>query len=214
MRFGQHYYLHRFWISKGMRKVVADPGIFKGKYPGDEFGMSTAAANAVRYWLKAFELIKEDRTGACLTDFGELIYQNDPYIEEEATLLFLQYKIATNREKATAWYLFFNKFDMPEFTREDFVSRFSEYSEPANLELDFRAILNTYIPSGGEPEDNTDCPLSDLGLIKRSRTGIYCKSRSKHFYEPRALLAAAFAFAGDRREINLSRFFHDTGSIG
>lgn len=46
---------------------------------------------------------------------------HDRYIEELGTLYLLHYRLASNKADATAWYYFFNEFNMSEFTRDDFV---------------------------------------------------------------------------------------------
>lgn len=50
-----------------------------------------------------------------------------PYFEERGTLGLLQYRLASNRDLATAWYFFFNEFSMQEFTRNNFVTALKKY---------------------------------------------------------------------------------------
>ena len=62
-----------------------------------------------------------------LTDLGACIYEHDRYLEELGTLYLVQYKLATNQENATAWYYFFNHFNMTEFSKEDFILQLQKY---------------------------------------------------------------------------------------
>lgn len=65
--------------------------------------------------------------------------------------------MATNQENATAWYYFFNHFNMTEFSKEDFILQLQKYIAEKDgadnkghavrsLEDDFNCIINTYLP--------------------------------------------------------------------
>ena len=99
-------------------------------------------------------------------------------IEEIGTLYLLQYRLASQDELATAWYYFFNVFNITEFTKEDFVGALNGYAidggEEAALRSltdDFNCIIGTYVPryktNPGKvsAENNIDCPLGELGLV-------------------------------------------------
>jgi len=83
-------------------------------------------------------------------------------------------------DNATAWYFFFNEFNMSEFSRDDFVAALQRYIKMINssedvairsLNDDFTCIINTYVPrfktnpNRVNPESNIDCPLGELGLV-------------------------------------------------
>mgnify|MGYP000093221896 FL=1 len=105
--------------------------------------------------------------GAILYAFGEIVFKNDPYIEEMGTLWFLHYMLASNKDEATAWYFFYNEFKQSEFNKEDFVKQLSNYImingeevSERSLEDDYNCIINTYVP------------VSNLLLKKFSRRAI------------------------------------------
>jgi len=95
------------------------------------------------------------RRNQSLTEFGELVYTNDRYIEELGTLYLLQYQLAKQKLEVTAWYFFFNEFNMSEFTKEEFVREIQNYIMMSDeegtvairsLNNDFSCIINTYLP--------------------------------------------------------------------
>ena len=187
MKFRAHdtFFIRKGWLSKGMKYVHSKPDIFvsKDEDPMDVLGIGANMVKALRYWLQAVGLTQEPNSGRRIQTFtalGESIYKNDRYIEEMGTLLLLHYRLASNFNDATAWYLFFNEFNMTKFTRDDFVEflqrriKMEEGEAPVairSLNDDFSCIINTYLPryktnpNRVAPESNIDCPFGELGLI-------------------------------------------------
>ena len=98
--------------------------------PMDVLGIGANMVKALRYWLQAVKLTSEPAAGRkeqTFTEFGKVVFENDPYIEEMGTLWLLHYQLASNKDDATAWYYFFNEFKATEFTKEDFVKQLSNY---------------------------------------------------------------------------------------
>lgn len=239
MKFRAHdtFFIRKGWLSKGMEQVVKKPDLFvdKNENPMDVLGIGSNMVKALRYWLQAVNLTKESTKGKRvqnLTKFGKMVYENDEYIEELGTLYLLQYKLATQKENATAWYFFFNEFTMSEFTREDFVQAIQNYilmAEDASpvairsLNEDFACIINTYLPryksNPGKvsPENNIDCPLGELGLVdianKKQKT--YKKSiPSAKSFNPWVVLAVIMDNAEGRDEIGLNELLTAPCNIG
>ena len=81
---------------------------------------------SIRHWCVVAELIKKDNSqrGRFLTSIlGEFIFGEngvDPYLDDPATLWLIHWKIATNRNQATAWYWAFNILKKYQFTRDEF----------------------------------------------------------------------------------------------
>lgn len=187
MKFRAHdtFFIRKGWLSKGMKYVKAKNDVFVSKVenPMDVLGIGSNMVKALRYWLQTVGLTVEPKSGKRVQSFtglGNSVYTNDRYIEELGTLLLLQYKLATNLNNATAWYFFFNEFNVSEFGRDDFVEALQKYIKMSNegsevavrsLNDDFNCIINTYLPkqktSSGKvsPENNIDCPFGELGLV-------------------------------------------------
>lgn len=239
MKFRAHdtFFIRKGWLSKGMRNVVSNPDVFvtkdKERNPMDVLGIGANMVKALRYWLQVVGLTIEPSKGQrvqSLTPLGKLVYEYDPYIEEMGTLWILQYQLAKNKNEATAWYYFFNEFNMGEFTREDFVQALQNYvlmaQEQAairSLNDDFSCIISTYVSRGKtakvSPENNIDCPFGELGLVdilSRSGTNVTYKKSipSSDAINPWVALAVIYDQAGDNTEIGLGTLLSSPCNIG
>ena len=238
MRFRAHdtFFIRKGWLSKGMKHIVEKPGLFvdKTENPMDVLGIGSNMVKSLRYWLQTVGLTEEPKSGKrdqTLTDLGKEIYKNDCFIEEIGTLYLLQYKLATNKADATAWYHFFNVFSMSEFSREDFVKEVQKYikieGEPEvalrSLNDDFNCIINTYLAryktnsKQVSPENNIDCPLGEIGLIdilnKDKKT--YKKTTPPiGSFNPWVVYAVIMDNADGRTEIGLNELLTAEGNIG
>lgn len=197
MKFRAHetFAMRKGWLAKGLRYVNAMSNVFvsKDKNPMDTLGIGSAMVTSLRYWMQATGLSGEYREHGSslqrLTDFGKLVLQYDPYIEESETLALLHYKLSSNRELATSWYFFFNCFDSVQFERDDFVLALQKYIKMdgkmstvaiRSLTDDFDCIIKTYMQDKNarqDPESNMDCPLSELHLVSNAgeRRNMYRK---------------------------------------
>jgi len=241
MKFRAHdtFFIRKGWLSKGMRNVVANKDVFitkdKERNPMDVLGIGANMVKALRYWLQVVNLTEEPSTGQrnqSLTEFGELVYKQDPFIEEMGTLWLLQYQLAKNKEDASAWYFFFNEFNMMEFSREEFVQSLQKYvlmeqEEAAvrSLNDDFSCIISTYVSRSKyssvrvSPENNIDCPFGELGLIdilsKVGNNVVYKKSiPAPEAINPWVALAVIYEQAHGRKEISLTSLLSAPSNIG
>lgn len=243
MRFRGHetFFVRKGWLYKGMKNVDKDEMIFrKSNEAMDILGIGSNMVKSLRYWMQAFDLTKENGSGIRIqtfTPFGEIVYENDRYIEEIGTLWLLHYKLSTNYGYATSWYHFFNEFKMSEFTRDDFVTQLEKYKSDGDsgsvrvLEDDFNCIINTYVsrtksnPEKVQPESNIDCPLGELGLIdivnknyKDSfgrRQVLYKKSMpKKDTIHPLIMLAVILEQANKKKEVRISEIQNDKNNVG
>lgn len=237
MRFRAHdtFFIRKGWLYKGIKNIVHDRRVFMGDNgnPMDILGIGANMVKSLRYWLQAVGLTAEPPQGKryqTLTPFGEIVYENDRYIEEIGTLWFLHYNLATNKDDATAWYYFFNEFNRNEFNRDDFVKQLNTYillndSEVSerSLDDDFNCIISTYVPriksNPGKvhPESNIDCPLGELSLIdivnKKAKT--YKKSVPKlDSIHPLVVLAVIIDQAKGETEIKISSVQNDRCNAG
>ena len=237
MKFRAHdtFFIRKGWLNKGLRNVNADAGVFMGSKgnPMDVLGIGANMVKALRYWLQAVRLTSEPASGRkeqTFTDFGNVVFENDPYIEEMGTLWLLHYQLASNKEEATAWYYFFNEFKASEFTKEDFVKQLSNYVRingeevsERSLEDDYNCIINTYVsrmksnPEKVQPESNIDCPFGELGLIDiaNRKEKLYRKATpKKDLIHPLVVLAVILDQAGGKEEIKISSIQNDPCNVG
>lgn len=237
MKFRAHdtFFIRKGWLNKGLRNVNADAGVFMGSKgnPMDVLGIGANMVKALRYWLQAVKLTSEPAAGRkeqSFTEFGKVVFDNDPYIEEMGTLWLLHYQLASNKDDATAWYYFFNEFKATEFTKEDFVKQLSNYirinSEEVSersLEDDYTCIINTYVsrmksnPEKVQPESNIDCPFGELGLIDiaNKKDKLYKKSTpKKDLIHPLVVLSVILDQANGKEEIKISSIQNDPCNAG
>ena len=239
MKFRAHdtFYIRKGWLSKGMKYVCSKSDIFvaKDENPMDVLGIGANMVKALRYWLQAVGLTAEPNSGKrsqSFTPLGTSIYQNDRYIEELGTMYLLQYRLASNKKNATAWYYFFNEFNMTEFSRDDFVEsiqrwiKMEEAEESVairSLNDDFSCIINTYLPryktstNRVAPENNIDCPFGELGLIdvlsKEKKT--YRKAiPTASSINPWIALAVIVDHVDKNREVSLNELLTAPCNIG
>jgi len=226
MKFRAHetFSIRKGWLSKGMKQIVSDPSVFvsKERNPMDVLGIGANMVKSLRYWLPTVGLseIPKNKGTQHLSDFGKIVYANDPYIEEHGTLWLLHYNLVKNPDAATSWHFFFNSFNLSEFGKDDFTVALAKYARMNDLdpsiralEDDFNCIINTYMPryktapSKDDPESNMDCPLSELGLVdyhnKKEKT-FKKATPAAHTIDPLIALSIIIDNANGRSEINLS----------
>jgi hypothetical protein len=245
MKFRAHetFFIRKGWLSKGMKKIAVNPNVFMGLdghgnkiNPMDELGIGANMVKSLRYWMQAVGLAEErleTRKIQVLTELGEILHKNDPYVEEMGTLCLLHYNLCTNLELATSWYFFFNVFSLRSFTKDDFVTALSGWYalinedkvSPRSLGDDFDCIMHTYVSrerSGStrvSPENNIDCPLGDLELIepvgKKARVSTYRKKNiNKNALHPLIALAIILDQADGSNEVSIGMLLNAEGSVG
>ncbi len=179
MKFQGHekFALREGWLNKGMEAVAKDSRVFKDKYATDALGVGSNMVKAIRYWMTAFRLIKEDRKeGTQLTDLGKVIYKEDVYFDKYFTLWILHSNLVNNSEDATTWYAFFEKAGFEEVEKEELdnfiIRELLKYSDKDTLpeksiKTDIDVLLKMYSNNTikEDPEEKNVCPLSKLGLV-------------------------------------------------
>jgi hypothetical protein len=237
MKFKAHdtFFIRKGWLSKGLKNVNADPTVFvrKDMNPMDTLGIGANMVKALRYWLQAVRLTEEPQHGRrsqMLTHLGEIIWENDKYMEEIGTLWLLHYELASNKADATAWYYFFNEFKPTEFSYEDFKTHINNFLweherevADSSIEGDYNCILGTYLsriktnPKKVNPEENIDCPLGELGLVDivDRKKRLYKKSQpKKDTLPPLILLAVILDQAKGEKSVRISSIQNDECNAG
>lgn len=175
----EKFTLREGWLTKGLVQVEKNPKVFQGKEGTDIFGIGNNMVKSLRYWLKAFGLTMDrNREGTILTTLGKLILKYDKYFEINFTLWLLHSNISKNIDEATTWYMFFNKCNLEEFSREEikkYIYReINKYVKGRDFSVksmsnDIDVLLNMYgkVNNNSDPEDKIISPLAKLNLIKK-----------------------------------------------
>lgn len=243
MKFRAHetFFIRKGWLSKGIKYVEQTEGrvfIDKENNPMDVLGIGSNMVKSLRYWLQAVGITYENvstKRVQKFTDLGNVVRKYDRYIEELGTLLLLHYELATNKELATSWYVFFNEFLMSEFTQEDFLNFIRNYismnigedekesGTTRTLEDDFNCIVGTYVPryklnpAKVSAESNIDCPFGETNLIEvlDKKEGVYRKNiLNASSFNPWITLALIQKEHFGTEEIQLKDLLLSPNSIG
>jgi len=191
MPFGKHetFYLRDGWLSKGLAAITQNPRIFREKDAPIQLGIGRNMVRSLGFWMLATGLAERTRDEQrvlvhTLTSFGRMVWEHDPYLEDEGTLWLVHYHLACSREQATIWYWFFNHFAPTLFDKETFLTELAQWviaqQDGQNvarrtLERDFQVLVRTYLPGERQrsPEDVLESPLAQLELLAVEKKGIY-----------------------------------------
>lgn len=228
IRAHETFNLRKGWLRKGVKNILNDPTLFTNKNinPCNQLGIGTNMVKSLRYWLIATgiteEAIDKGKHIQRLTKLGELINNYDKYFEEDGTQWLIQYRLATNKNNATAWYWFFNEFNVQEFDKELFVKELDDYLEAEGFSCstkmltdEYACLLNTYYSKNKEedPEETNSCPLTSLKLIIKSEGNVYRKNVPARDSIPPLIALAVIVAENKSNEINISELVDKPNSI-
>lgn len=186
MSFAGHesFHVREGWLSKALKLVIHHPEVFLKEYPEDKIGVGRNMYKSIRYWLIATGLVegklvrKGANQGLVPTWLGIAISEADPYFLSQTTWWVLHVNLVNNPAKSVVWDWFFNNWKLKSFEKSRCQNSFSEFVEinqkkkprQATLEKDLSVLINSYAikiqEATGDPEDTSDSPFQDLGLLK------------------------------------------------
>ena len=241
--FARHETFHpRYgWFRKAYQSVADDPDVFDAEDAPVRIGVGKNMVRAIRFWGLAADLIAEEselrgrRKQLRTTTFGEQLFGEsgwDPWMEDPGTLWLIHWRLLRAPSRLPVWWLAFNEFHPIEFTDDTLESAVTDQLETASewkiphissLKKDVSALLRTYAPQDrskrSSVDDALDCPLRELGLIRRAAPGRYRFILGEKPLLPSAIAtAAALEFAdltaATGNTIAVSRVVHEPGSPG
>lgn len=178
------FHLRDNWLLKALTALRNDPLALSSVGAHHELGVGKNMLASIRYWVQATGLAvpAKRRIGGRVpllrTELAALILQDDPFLEDMATLWLLHLELASNVPLATFWYWTFNEYDEVQFSEHDLATGFIDYvcskGYPApnerSVRKDISVFLRTYRRSRSATsrmlEDSLDCPLTVLGLVE------------------------------------------------
>jgi hypothetical protein len=179
--FGRHetFALRYSWLTKGFQAFHDNKNkdIFSSDEATIELGVGKNMVNAIKYWLRASSMLFDTDEGLVASKLGEKIFADDgwdPYLEDEATLWLIHWRLATNAELATAWYRFFNCYHKAEFTSDDAAESLADFvrnnlvgkHSERTVKHEVAMILRMYCPPKDKShEESLDAPLTSLKLV-------------------------------------------------
>ncbi len=174
------------WLKKGFDAVNRDPTVFSREDAIVVLGVGKNMVRSIRFWCLATQIVEEHQEPGGkkrlqVTDLGKRLlddYGYDPYLEDIGSLWLLHWLLATNVQRASAWYHIFSGYTSPQFTRKQLLSHLQRVVErqeqriaPASLERDADCFIRTYTAHREPhvlPEVALECPLTELNLIQSS----------------------------------------------
>jgi hypothetical protein len=202
------------WLKKGYDFVRAENN-FNSPDSVISLGVGKNMVSSIRYWLKAFGLLKDDN----ITDIANDIFDNekgrDALTEDLATLQLLHYLLVSTNH-ASLYNLTFIEFqkERKEFTIEQlmkFVKRKCIDTKNENLynentvKKDIHVLLSNYVmPEEGKPFEDYSTLLLELNLIRANseeKTYIFNDS-GKRAIIPEILLYAIIDQKGNDKTVS------------
>lgn len=174
------------WLAKGIKNVKEYGNVFALQNATDILGIGTNMVKSLKYWMTATKLIEEKNREIMLSDFGSIINEYDPYLEDIFSWWLIHINMITNIDDAYIYNLFFNKCNIKTFTKRELYEKL--YAILTNEKLTFNEnilqdevnmIIKTYTIDEkiDNPENNFICPLSELNLLKKVDRDTYEKNR-------------------------------------
>ena len=176
MKRHESFSIREGWLSKGLLAVKENTKVFSCEESTDILGIGTNMVKSLKYWLYATNLIKDEKNTIVITDLGNLILKYDPYMEDEFTWWMLHINMLLNQDDFYVGNVFFNNCVSKNFSKEDVYKIISEHLNQRKLEYnekilvdEINTIIKTYVVdnSNDTPENNFNCPLAELELLKR-----------------------------------------------
>ncbi|WP_345954667.1 DUF4007 family protein [Mucilaginibacter sp. PAMB04168] len=216
------------WLKKGYDHRLAGR-TFQEEDAVVHLGVGKNMVGAIRYWMKAFDLIDQADE---LTLFAHHLFADngwDPYLEDQASLWLLHYHLI-KKASASSYHLVFNELrkEKVEFSRSNFVAFVKRRAEAAAVLVndktvadDFGVMLKMYLRTEAqqkEIEDSFSGIFTELDLIKpRGKRGedIFAVESTERNEIPDAILLYTIAdqLRGGQ-SVNLVNIEQDAGQAG
>jgi len=159
------------WIPKALQVLKENQDILKstnGDQAIAQLGLGNNMVKSLRHWLLVFNLYDKN---VGLTKLGEIIFENDPYLESIDTLWILHIILSEKMESATLYYLIFNYFYRSEFTKDSLMNELQRWNEKNAVKVsdntlisDIDVFIRMYKVSSNEGSFS-DSLFSELNLL-------------------------------------------------
>ena len=210
----ESFFCKTIWLKKGY-DAIQDGVDFSAPDSVASLGVGKNMVTSIRYWMKAFGLIKNDE----LTNFARIIFDNDrgldPFVEDESTLWLLHYYLVKT-QVASIYYLTFLEFrrEKKEFDKSQlqaFIKRKCNTREQKNVynentvKKDISVLLHNYVtPRDMKSIEDYSAILIDLGLIRAIDNEKFAFTETAtNKIEPEILLYALLDYKGQDTTISI-----------
>lgn len=173
------------WLPKAVNILKKHQDLFKDIDKAIvRLGVGKQMARAIKFWVEAAKVVDKQENGDLkVNQLGEDLLlgdkSHDPYLEDIQTLWLIHWNFSTHPESPIfAWDYLMNLWQDPEIIESRVVDAFKKKADSQDRQLSivtlkqhFNIFLHTYTPTrrkkGNILEDNLDCPLIELDLIRQ-----------------------------------------------
>lgn len=175
------------WLEKGLNTITENNECFRKDNGPKMLGLGSNMCKSLKYWLKATGIVEFGQI-AELTEFGNLLFRYDQFLEDSFSWFMIHAKLAMNFEDAPVINRIFNG-NYSIFEKELLVSYLNEYFKmngyevgaESSLESDVSVAIRSYSFNDlSNPENNMNCPLGKLNLVKVDDRKKYYKNQPSH----------------------------------
>jgi len=217
----------QFWPKKGYDFVRAGKQ-FNSEDAVVELGVGKNMVSAIRYWMKAMDLLTSDDQ---LTELAILLLDDngwDPYLEDETSLWILHYHLI-KKGLASSYSFIFNELrkEKIEFNRDSYLGYLKRKSETTGsftlnaktvLE-DFGVLSKMYIqPETTIKEDIFTGLFTELGLMrswgKKGEETFAIENRTRENLPKELILYIILDNEGHNSSINVSQIENNSNNVG
>lgn len=193
----ESFYIREGWFEKALHAINdSRDEVFSKDNGVKKLGIGSNMVKSLRYWLKASKITETKGSNTDLTEFGQLLYQYDPYLENDFSWYMIHYNLCSNRQDCPIFFELFNS-EFLTFSKDKFCdylkNRLIGSSEDPKknkyIEEDLNVCLKSYINENPDanPEENYVCPLASLKMMKKDHD-IYKRIQPKYSSLPAVLI--------------------------
>lgn len=183
LRKHESFYIREGWFEKAVNTIHESNANIFFKNDGIRYlGIGANMVKALKYWLKAADLIEGKNND--LTEFAQLLLHYDQYLDDPFSWFLIHTKLIFNQEECPVFFEVFNstlntfdKTDLNEFLYEKFY-QVDKTINKKSIDSDVSVLLKTYFNDepATNPEENYVSPLARLGLLRKEKNG-YVKTK-------------------------------------
>ena len=172
----ESFYIREGWFEKAINTIgETEKNIFYKNDGIKYLGIGSNMVKGLKYWLKAADVI--DPNTNLLSDFGNILFDYDKYLDELFSWFMIHYKLTKNEDECPIAYEIFNS-DIKQFTKTSVLEYLTnkllskdDNVNPKYIDADLNIFLRSYYNDNTKinPEDNLVCPLSRLKLLDKEK---------------------------------------------
>ena len=153
------------WLAKGIKNVKENSKTFSSAEATDILGIGTNMVKSLKYWMSAACLINEENRETFLSEFGNLIYIYDPYLEDIFCWWLIHIRMMLNIDDAYIYNLFFNKCGKKSFSKRDIYEQLALNLRNEKLEYNEKVYDEAIVIISGDINEDGLVNVTDQAMM-------------------------------------------------